>query len=163
LPQSNSDQLKGLGKSVFLGGGVSGILSIFPGINLLNLFFMLWIALGAGLTIYLLSKKNLQLRKSDSLLAGALSGLIGGGVFAILSLVTIIGVTQEQLDIMVERARSLAPFLRDDAVSTMAGSQFKTIMIISAGLFVLASIFAGAVAGLVARKIFHHPSGSIHE
>lgn len=124
---------------------------------------MLWIALGAGLTIYLLGKKNRQLRKSDSLLAGALSGLIGGGVFAILSLVTIIGVTQEQLDLMVERARSLAPFLRDDAVSTMASNQFKTIMIISVVLFVLASIFAGAIAGLVARKIFHPPSGSTNE
>jgi len=163
LPQSNSDQLKSLGKSVFLGGGASGILSIFPGLNLLNLFFMLWIALGAGLTIYLLSKENRQLRKSDALLAGALSGLTGGGIFAILSLVTIIGVTQEQLDQMVEKARSLVPFLRENAVSTMASAQFKTVMIISVVLFVLASIFAGAVAGLIARKIFHHPSGSAHE
>jgi len=71
LPESNSKPLAGLGKSVILGGGASGILSIFPGLNLLNLFFMLWIALGAGLTIYLLSKNNPVLRKGDSLLAGA--------------------------------------------------------------------------------------------
>jgi hypothetical protein len=158
LPQSNSDHLKGLGKSVFLGGGFSGILSIFPGLNLLNLFFMLWIALGAALTVYLLGKENQRIRKSDSLLAGALSGLIGGGIFAILSLVTIIGINQEQLDRMVERAQALAPFLRNDAAAMMAGNQFKTVMIISVVLFVLAAIFAGALAGLIARSLFHHPS-----
>jgi hypothetical protein len=163
LPQSNPDQLKGLGKSVFLGGGFSGILSIFPGLNLLNLFFMLWIALGAALTIYLLGKENQHIRKSDSLLAGALSGLVGGGIFAVLSLVTILGVSQEQLDRMVERAQSLAPFLRNDAAAMMAGNQFKTIMIISVVLFVLAAIFAGALAGLIARGLFRHPPGSTHE
>jgi len=104
LSESNSKPLAGLGKSVVLGGGASGIMSIFPGLNLLNLFFMLWIALGAVLTVYLLSRENQALRKGDSLLAGALSGLTGGGIFAILSLVTILGITQERLDQMVERA-----------------------------------------------------------
>jgi E3 ubiquitin-protein ligase DOA10 len=89
--------------------------------------------------------------------------LTGGGIFAILSLVTIIGVTQEQLDQMVEKAKSLAPFFRENAVSTMASAQFKTVMVIGVVIFVLASIIAGAVAGLIARKIFHHPSGSTHE
>lgn len=163
MSESNSKPLAGLGKSVILGGGASGILSIFPGLNLLNLFFMLWIVLGAGLTIYLLSKENQALRKSDSLLAGALSGLTGGGIFAILSLVTIIGVTQEQLDQIVEKARSLAPFLRESAAAAMASTQFKTVMFISVILFVLASIFAGAVAGLIARKIFQQPRGNTHE
>jgi len=163
LSESNSKPLAGLGKSVILGGGASGILSIFPGLNLLNLFFMLWIALGAGLTIYLLYKENQQLRKSDSMLAGALSGLTGGGIFAILSLVSIVGINQERLDQMVEKARSLAPFLREDSISTMASAQFKTIMIIGVVFFVLASIIAGTFAGLIARKIFHHPSGSTHE
>lgn len=163
MSESNSKPLAGLGKSVILGGGASGILSIFPGLNLLNLFFMLWIALGAGLTIYLLGKDNQPLRKSDSLLAGALSGLTGGGIFALVSLATIIGITQEQLDQMVERARSLAPFLRENEVSTMASAQFKTVMFIAVVLFVLASIIAGAVAGLIAGKIFRHPSGSAHE
>jgi hypothetical protein len=146
-----------------IGGGVSGILSVFPGLNLLNLFFMLWIALGAGLTIYLLGKENRELRRIDSLLAGALSGLTGGGIFAILSLVNIVGINQEQLDLMIEKARSLAPFLQDESISTMASAQFKTIMIIGVVFFVLASIIAGGIAGLIARKIFQSASGSTHE
>ncbi len=84
---------------------------------------MLWIALGAALTIYLLGKENQRLRKSDALLAGALSGLVGGGIFAVLSLVTIIGITQEQLDRMVEKAQALAPFLTRTDTAAMHGRQ----------------------------------------
>jgi hypothetical protein len=154
LPQSTSQPLTGLGKSVLLGGGASGVLSIFPGLNLLNLFFMTWIVLGAGLTIYLLYKENLSLRRSDALLAGALSGLTGGGIFALLSFFTIVGITQEQLDQLVESARSIAPFLAPGQAATLAGSQFKTIMIIAICAFLLAAIVAGALAALIARRVF---------
>ena len=110
-----------MGKSVLLGGGASGILSIFPGLNLLNLFFMTWIVLGAGLTIYLLYKENRSLRKGDALLAGALSGLTGGGVFALLGIFTIVGISQERLDQLVESARTLAPSLAGEQAVAMAG------------------------------------------
>jgi hypothetical protein len=154
LPQSNSKPLTGLGKSVLLGGVASGILSIFPGLNLLNLFFMTWIVLGAGLTVFLLYKENPSLRRSDALLAGALSGLTGGGIFALLSFFTVIGITQEQLDQLVESARTFAPFLSSGQAATMASSQFKTIMIIAICLFLLFAIAAGTLSALIARRVF---------
>lgn len=159
MSETNSKPLAGLGKSVFLGGGAAGILSIFPGLNLLNLFFMLWIVLGAGLTIFLLQKENPELKKSDALLAGALSGLTGGAIFALVSIFTITGITQEQLDQMIESAQAIAPWLKESQASTLASGQFKTIMIISSGVFVLVAIAAGALAGLIARKIFLRPRG----
>jgi hypothetical protein len=155
LPQSDSKPLQGLGKSVLLGGGASGILSVFPGLNLLNLFFMTWIILGAGLTIHLLYKENQTLRKGDALLAGALSGLTGGGIFAIFGLITIAGITQEKLDQMVESARSLAPFLAENQATLIAGGQFKAMMIMAVCLFLLLAIAAGTIAGFVARKLLH--------
>jgi hypothetical protein len=109
LSEIKAKQIKGMGKSIFLGGGAAGILSIFPLVNLLNLFFMLWIVVGSVLTIFLLSKENRQLSKGDTLLAGALSGLVGGGIFAFLSLFTILGITQEQLDHLLEKAKAIAP------------------------------------------------------
>lgn len=154
MPESTSKPLSGFGKSVLLGGGASGVLSIFPGLNLLNLFFMTWIVLGAGLTVFLLYRENSSLRKSDALLAGALSGLTGGGVFALLSFFTIVGITQEQLDQLVGSARSLAPFLAPGQAATIAGPQFKTIMIIAICVFLLTAIVAGALAALVARRVF---------
>jgi hypothetical protein len=153
LLPSNSKPVEGLGKSVLLGGGASGILSIFPGLNLLNLFFMTWIVLGAGLTIHLLYRRNPALRRGDALLAGALSGLTGGGIFAALSFLTIASITQEKLDQMVEAARSIAPFLAEDQATLMAGGQLKTMMIMAICLFLLLAILAGAISGFAARRL----------
>jgi uncharacterized membrane protein len=163
LPEIKAKQLKGMGKSIFLGGSAAGILSIFPVVNLLNLFFMLWIVLGSALTIFLLSKENQQLSKGDTLLAGALSGLLGGGIFAFLSLLTILGITQEQLEQLLEKAKAIAPLLDANMTRTLQNSQFKVIMILSICLFVFMAILAGAVAGLIARKFFFRPAESIHE
>lgn len=159
MPEANPKPIQGLGKSVLIGGGASGILSIFPGLNLLNLFFMTWIVLGAGLTVHLLYRQNPSLGRGDALLAGALSGLAGGGVFSLVGIVTMIGMTQEKLDTMVESARALAPFLADGQAEAMASGPFKAMMVIAIGLFLLLAIVAGAIAGLAARRILR-PAGS---
>jgi hypothetical protein len=163
LPESRGKQITGLGRSVFLGGGVAGILSIFPLVNLLNLFFMFWIAVGAALTIYLLAKENPGLGKGDSFLAGSLSGLVAGAMFAFLSLMTILGISQEKLEALLEKAKSIAPLLDADMTRTLQGGQFKAIMMLSIGLFVFMAIAAGGIAGLIARKFFCRPAETPHE
>ncbi len=159
MPEANSHPIQGLGKSVLIGGGASGIMSIFPGLNLLNLFFMTWIVLGTGLTIHLLYRRNPSLRRSDALLAGALSGLTGGGVFALVSISAMVGMTQEKLETMVESARALAPFLAEGQADALASGPFKAMMAIAIGLFVLFAIAAGAISGLAARRLLR-PAGS---
>lgn len=151
-----------MGKSIFVGGGVAGILSVFPVVNLLNLFFMLWIVVGSALTVYLLCKENGPLRKGDAILAGALSGLVGSGLFAFISLITIMGINEEKLEALLEKARAMAPMLDSGITQTLQSSQFRTIMILTICLFVLLAIAAGAIAGLVARKIFSKPQENLH-
>ncbi len=158
MPPSNAKPLAGLGKSVLLGGGASGILSIFPGLNLLNLFFMTWIVLGAGLTIHMLYRSNPSLGRGDALLAGALSGLTGGGIFAVLGFVSIAGLSQEKLEMMIESARAMAPFLAEGQAAIMATGSFKAMMALAIGVFLLLAIAAGALAGLAARRILR-PTG----
>ena len=163
MSQIKAEPIKSMGKSIFLGGGAAGILSIFPIINLLNLFFMFWIALGSVLTIFLLSKENRQLSRGDGLLAGALSGLVSGTIFAFLSLVTILGISNEQFEQLLEKAKALAPLLDANMTRTLEGGQFKTIMILSICLFVFMAIVAGAVAGIISRRFFNRPAESSHE
>jgi uncharacterized membrane protein len=151
-----------MGKSIFLGGGTAGILSIFPVVNLLNLFFMLWIVVGSALTIFLLSKENRQLNKGDALLAGALSGLVGGGMFAFISLLTILGITQEKLEALLEKAKAMAPLLDANMTRTLQSGQFRALMIISICLFVFMAIVAGAIAGLIARKFIFRAEEGLH-
>ncbi len=153
MPEHSSEPLADLGKSVLLGGGASGMLSIFPGLNLLNLFFMTWIVLGAGLTIHLLYRANPVLRRGDALLAGALSGLVGGGVFAFLGFLSIIGMTQEKLERMIDSARAVAPYLANEQAAAMAAGPFKAMMALAIGMFLLLAIVAGGLAGLAARRL----------
>ena len=159
MPEHSSEPLAGLGRSVFLGGAASGILSIFPGLNLLNLFFMTWIVLGAALTIHLLYRTNSLLRRGDALLAGALSGLIGGGIFAFLGFISIIGLTQEKLERMIDSARALAPYLANEQAAAMAAGPFKAMMALAISMFLLLAIAAGALAGLAARRLLRPASG----
>jgi hypothetical protein len=149
-----------MGKSVFIGGGVSGILSIFPLLNLLNLFFMLWIVAGSVLTVHLLCKENKPLRRGDAILAGALSGLLGGAMFAFFSLVTVMGISAERLEALLDRAKAMAPLLASDVSQTLASGQFRVIMLLTIGLFVLLAIVAGAIAGWVARTLFSRQPGN---
>jgi len=153
LPEHSSEPLAGLGRSVLLGGGASGILSIFPGLNLLNLFFMTWIVLGAGLTVHLLYRTNPVLRRGDALLAGALSGLVGGGFFAFLGFLSIIGMDQEKLERMIDSARAIAPYLASEQTAAMAAGPFKAMMALAIGMFLLLAIVAGGLAGLAARRL----------
>ncbi len=150
-----------MGRSVFIGGGLAGVLSIFPVLNLLNLFFMLWIVVGSVLTVHLLCKENRPLRKGDAILAGALSGLLGGGMFAVFSLITIMGINQEKLDALLERARAMAPLLASDMNQTLQGGQFRVIMVLTICLFVLLAIVAGTIAGWGAWRILSRPRGNI--
>lgn len=162
MPEAKSNPVRGLGKSVLIGGGASGILSIFPGLNLLNLFFMTWIVLGAALTVHLLYRENRDLKRGDAVLAGALSGLLGGGVFAILSVVSIMRLSQEKLDAMVESARALAPFLAEGQLESMSSGPFKAMMAVAGGLFLLLAIAAGTLAGLIAHRLLR-PAAERHE
>ena len=66
MAERSSEPLEGLGRSVLIGGAAAGVLSVFPGLNLLNLFFMTWIVLGAGLTIHLLYRRPWEANRTPT-------------------------------------------------------------------------------------------------
>lgn len=153
MPERPSQALAGLGRSVLLGGAAAGLLSIFPVLNLLNLFFMLWIVLGAGLTVHLLYRANPFLRPGDALLAGALSGLVAGGMFSLLGLLTLAGMTEEKFERALDAARAAAPFLADGQAAAFEAGPFKAVLALAMAVFLLLAIVAGGLAGLAARRL----------
>lgn len=153
MPERRSEAPAGLARSVLLGGGAAGLLSIFPVLNLLNLFFMLWIVLGAGLTVRLLTRANPRLRRGDALLAGALSGLVAGGMFALLGLVSLAGMTEEAFERALAAARAAAPFLADGQAAAFEAGPFKAVLALALAVFLLLAIVAGGLGGLAARRL----------
>lgn len=159
LSEPHPSSLKSWGKSVLLGGSAAGILSIVPFVNLLNLFFMFWIAAGASLTIYLLLRQNHEIRVSDSMISGAMSGLIAGIIFATLTLISFLQINQEKFGELVEKARALYPGMDPEAASLLQSGHFKIILVIIVSVFVILSIVAGSLAGMIARYIFVRTPG----
>ena len=151
--------LKSWGKSVLVGGSAAGILSIVPFVNLLNLFFMFWIAAGAALTVHLLIRQNREIRVSDSLISGAMSGLIAGIIFAALTLISFLQINQEKFAELVEKARTLYPGMDSETASVLQSGHFKIILVIIVSVFVLLAIVAGALAGMIARYVFMRSAG----
>ena len=159
MSEPHPSSLKSWGKSVLLGGSAAGILSIVPFVNLLNLFFMFWISAGAALTVYLLLRQNREIRLSDSMISGAMSGLIAGIIFAALTLVSFLQINQEKFAELVEKARALYPGMDPEAASVLESGHFKIILIIIVSVFVILSIVAGSLAGLIARYVFLRSTG----
>ena len=90
--------IKGAGKSVLLGGLASGIVSLIPVVNLLNLMLMMWMGVGGFLCVRRLAKENPTLSRGDAALTGGLSGMIGGAIFSSASFATITGISPERLE-----------------------------------------------------------------
>jgi hypothetical protein len=151
--------LKSWGKSVLVGGSAAGILSILPFVNLLNLFFMFWIVAGATLTVHLLLRQNREIRISDSVISGAMSGLIAGIIFAALTLISFLQINQEKFAELVEKARTLYPGMDPEAASLLQSGHFKIILVIIVSVFVILSIAAGSIAGMIARFVFLRSTG----
>ncbi len=156
-PPTARPPLNQWGRSILLGGGVAGVLSLIPLLNLINLFFMFWIVFGAGLTVYLLSRHNEELRPSDAGLAGALSGLLAGGLFAAVSLLLVSGLDPEKIQEAAERSRILFRNLDADSLSLLQSPHLKLILAVALAVFVLLAVVAGAISGWISRLLFRRP------
>jgi len=154
LPESRPPSLQSWGKSVLLGGSAAGLLSIVPIVNLLNLFFMFWIAAGAALTVYLLIRQNHEIRVSEALISGAMSGLVAGIIFAAITMISLMQIDPDKFSELVEKAKALYPSMDQDATALLQSGHFKIMLIIVVSVFVILSIVAGSLAGIIARLIF---------
>lgn len=151
------DPLKSMWKSILIGGTAAGILSLIPIINLLNLFFMLWMALGGAVTVYLLIQANKparQIKAGDALLSGALSGVWGCILFGIFAYTTLSRIPPEKIERVASLARNFFPDMEEEIASLFQPDTLRTLALIVMALAMLFSIISGAVGGIISRSIF---------
>jgi len=151
---TETSEFQQLLRSLLIGGGAAGVLSIVPLINLLNLVFMGWILIGAALSVYLFCKYKPHPTVGDALILGAGSGFVGGGLFALLGAWSILHLDEERLNQIVERAAAILPSFSEEIQPWVQNPHFKAWMLLALCAFVLAATLAGAASGLVSRLIF---------
>ena len=145
--------LKSVTKSILLGGGFSGIISLIPVINLFNIFFMFWMGIGGVITLYLLKKENPGLKSLDAFLFGALSGLTGGLIFTIFSLTTVLNISEEKIDRIINLAEKFSIILKEDVSAFIQQTNLKMLFLSVIALAFLFSIIAGAAGSLIAKAV----------
>lgn len=142
-------------KSILIGGTAAGIISIIPIINLLNLFLMMWMAFGGGLTVYLLTRenKNKEIKPSEALLIGALSGVWGCIIFGVFVYFAISRLSPEKFAKAASLLRTFFPDIEEEFVSLLQGSNLKILFLIIFAVMMIFSIIAGALGGVISKSI----------
>lgn len=91
-----------------LGGLFIGVLSVLPGINLLNFCCCLWVVVGGVLTTYLMQQQDpAPLEASSAALGGLIAGAIGGVINAVAAAVMFSMGGEEQQQAIEELMQSM--------------------------------------------------------
>ena len=148
--------LKSTGKSILIGGAAGGVISLIPIVNLLNLLLMMWMAFGGGLCVYMLLKENRGIRVSvvDALVPGALSGVLGWGIFAAVSFLLVSHISPEKMEKAAAILKILSPSAGEDAGELLQGNELiKLFFLVMSGALIF-SVISGSLGGLISRLIF---------
>lgn len=142
-------------KNILIGGTAAGIISIIPFLNILNLFFMMWMAFGGGLTVYLLIRenKNKEIKTSEALLTGALSGVWGCAIFGVFVYIALSGISPEKFARAASLLRIFFPDIEAEFTSLLQGSNLKVLFLIVFAIMMVFSIISGAVGGVISKSI----------
>jgi hypothetical protein len=149
----------------FLGGLFIGVLSALPILNVANCC-CLWIVAGGALAAHLLQQTDPHpIGVSRAATVGLLSGVIGAGVWLVISIAldAIMAPLQERMvDMMVRNSADLPPDVREvlDTLANRAGGPMR-LAVGFAFLLVTGTVFATLGAVIAASVMRPHPNGRL--
>jgi len=147
-----------LTRPAVIGGLVIGVLSALPLFAAANLCCCLWVVTGGVVASYLLQQDRAEpIALSDGALVGLLAGLIGSGVYLVLSIPITMMVAPLQREVAEQMINSgtLPPEFRDyltDAIGGSAGIAIGFFFMLISGI-----IFA-TLGGLLGAAMFRKPT-----
>jgi hypothetical protein len=140
-----------------IGGLVMGVLSGLPIISAGNLCCCLWIISGGVVAAYLLQQNSeTPITQSDGAITGLLAGVIGAGVYLIISipLLLIVPLQQRMIRGLMDRANNMPPEFRHYMNSYVGG--VVGLIIGFMFMLVLGAIFS-TIGGLLGATFFRKP------
>jgi hypothetical protein len=143
---------KHLGRSVLIGGCACGLVSLIPIVNFLNLLLMLWMGVGGYIAVHLLKKDNPDLGTGNAILAGGLSGLLGGIIFSAASAWVASGIPAERVEKIISLISILFPGAQEETEEFFSQPQFGTLLFTVLAVAVVVSILTGMAGGWIAGK-----------
>ena len=141
-----------------IGGLVMGVLSALPIISAGNLCCCLWIISGGVLAAYLLQQNSATpITQSDGAITGLLAGVIGAGVYLIVSIPVTLLVAPLQHRMVqgfMDRANNMPPEFREYMSSYVGG--VIGLMLGFVFMLIMGAIFS-TIGGLLGAVFFRKP------
>jgi len=141
-------------KAALIGGCVAGFLSIIPIVHLLNVICCLWVLVGGGIAVYILSTSAPgPITYGDGAVVGLLAGLIAGVISGVLHLLIPFASIGAGLAFL-ERFADRIPHFIDFPGMAKTAAVGAWMMIV--GLFsriIICAIF-GTLGGVIGTAIF---------
>ncbi len=150
---------KSMWKSILIGGMAAGAISMVPFINLFNLFFMMWMGFGGGLSVYLF-RRDLHLQGITTpiaLLTGALSGALGCSVLGVFVYATLSSISPEKFQRSIAMLRDIIPGIEEEYAVLFQDNNLTVLTLTVILIMMVISIISGALGGLIAKG-FSSPS-----
>jgi len=149
-PEKNNKLLR---NTILLAGCLGGAFSIFPVINLLNLFFLFWFIAAGFFCVNQLQKKDFILNFPEAALYAGISGLISGTIFTIYSTISFLSISAEKFQHNIQKIAQLFKASDEEIGFFSDLSNARRTIIIAILIFSLLGVFASACGGLIARLI----------
>ncbi len=137
--------------AIILAGSLTGLFSIIPFLNLLNIFFLFWFIAGGFFCIRQLQKNQIDLSLSETLLYSGLSGLLGGIIFSLTAIYSLISIPDEKFQSNLTRLARLMQSSEEDLAAILQAANLKKTFILSILIVAVLGIFAAACGGFIAR------------
>ncbi len=140
-------------KAALIGGSIAGFLSVIPIVNWLNIICCLWVLVGGGIAVYILTTSAPgPITYGDGAVVGLLSGIIAGVICGVINLLLSfagLGTGMAYLEQLIERFPQFEEYLGMARTATVGAGM------IIVGLFFSIIIYAifGTLGGVIGTAI----------
>jgi H+/Cl- antiporter ClcA len=124
---------------------------------------MMWMGVGGAISVYLLMKENKQIKTSDAVLTGALSGITGGVIFGLFAIFLLSKITPEKIDKMASFVRNFSTSLEEELTAFLQSSNFQFLLLMVVAILILFSIISGIIGGIITKSLVSQKQTGIEQ
>jgi H+/Cl- antiporter ClcA len=108
-------------------------------------------------------KENKQIKTSDAVLTGALSGITGGVIFGLFAIFLLSKITPEKIDKMASFVRNFSTSLEEELTAFLQSSNFQFLLLMVVAILILFSIISGIIGGIITKSLVSQKQTGIEQ
>ena len=142
-------------KAALIGGCIAGFLSVIPIVNFLNIVCCLWVLVGGGIAVYILTTSAPgPITYGNGAVVGLLAGLIAGAIWGIINMLLLHIVGLESIMVSFERLAEIVPQFEELLEMTRTATIGTGMIIVWLFFNIIIYAIFGTLGGVIGTAIF---------